>query len=123
MKISSALKNDIGNYSVLAENKAGKDQTLCRLFITLQPNVDETPLVNPDAFKLLNAPPTPYVDDDQDKNKKENYLPPRVIVPLSDVRLKEGENILMICKIVGQPKPKVRHVEKTVQISKSTNQI
>lgn len=110
LKINSSLKNDFGNYTVFAENKAGKAQTSCKLFITLQPNVDETPLVNPDAFKQLNAPPMPYIDDDQDKNKKENYLPPRVIVPLSDVRIKEGENILMICKIVGQPKPKVRQM-------------
>lgn len=77
------------------------------MFVTLMPNVDETPLVNPDAFKFLEAPLT-KPDDDLDREKKEHYLPPRVIVPLSDVRIKEGENVLMICKIDGYPKPKVR---------------
>lgn len=107
LKINGALKNDLGTYKVVAENKAGRDETACKLFVTLQPNVDETPLVNPDAFRQLDAPHHAPVKSDDEDRQKENLQPPRVVVPLSDVRLKEGDNILMVCKIVGQPKPKV----------------
>lgn len=110
LKIDTALKIDMGTYTVLAENRVGRDQTSCKLALTLQPNVDETPLVNPDAFKRLDTPhPPAKLDDDLDRDRKEHFLPPKVIVPLSDLRLKEGDNILMMCKIVGKPKPKVRN--------------
>lgn len=104
LKISNALKNDIGNYLVLAENKAGKDQTFCKLYIKSSPNVDETPLVNPEAFRLLEAVPVQPVDED---NEKEKYFPPYVIIPLTDLTLIEGCGVRLACKIDGYPKPKV----------------
>jgi hypothetical protein len=107
LKIPSALKNDLGNYLVVAENIVGRDQTSCKLFVSLQPNVDETPLINPEAFKLLDAP---LAKPDEDEFKpKEHFIPPRVIVPLSNVRINEGDTVLLACKIDGYPKPKVIH--------------
>ena len=106
LKINNALKSDLGNYLVLAENKAGKDQTFCKIHLTLLPNVDETPLINPDAFKFLEAPPVKASPDDDDKDK-ERYFPPNVIVPLENARLTEGDPVRLTCKIDGYPKPKV----------------
>lgn len=109
MRISNTLKNDLGNYTVVAENKAGKAQTSCQLRIDLQPNVDETPLINPDAFKFLDNPPSSApqtkLPDDEDKKR---FMPPNVIVPLSNARINEGESVLLACKIDGFPKPKVK---------------
>lgn len=106
LKISNAQKNDLGSYLVIAENKAGRDQTACKLFIDLLPNVDETPLIDPEAFKYLDLPPT-KPDNENDDIKKQNYIPPRVIVPLSNVRISESEPIRLVCKVDGYPKPKV----------------
>ncbi len=109
LKISNAQTNDIGNYLVLAENKAGKDQTYCRLSLKQLPNVDQTPYVNPDSFKFLEpkkgAEPRP--DRDQEK-----YRPPVVIVPLLNLRISEGDSVKFECKIDGYPKPKVLDSKK-----------
>ena len=90
----------------LAENKAGKDQTFCSIFVKEMPNVDITPLVNPEAFKYLDNPVKlpPRKDLDEDTGVPE---PPRVVIPLKDMTLKEGDPVLLVCKIVGNPKPKV----------------
>lgn len=105
LKISNAQKNDLGNYLVLAENKAGKDQTFCKIYVDLLPNIDETPLIDPEAFKFLEHPITKPIKDDSDDVIK--YIPPHVIVPLSNVKITEGEPLKLACKIDGYPKPKV----------------
>ena len=89
---------------VLAENIAGKADTGCKLFIDLLPNIDESPFVNPEAFKRLDAPP---VIPENDKEPKEHFIPPKVIVPLSDARISEGDKVYLTCKIDGYPKPQV----------------
>lgn len=95
--------NDVGSYLAVAENEAGVDQTNCNAFIKQMPNIDRTPLVNPDAFRYLEQPATekPRRDD------QENLRPPKVIVPLSNVKLEEGQSVLLACKIEGYPRPKV----------------
>lgn len=105
LKIDSAQLNDLGTYIVLGENEAGRDQTFCTLHIEQVPNIDQTPMVNPEAFRYLEQPVARKpldVDDDS-----ENLMPPKVIVPLQDLQLKEGEPVFLICKIDGKPKPKV----------------
>lgn len=97
--------NDLGTYIVLAENEAGRDQTFCTVHIQQIPNIDQTPMVNPDAFRFLEHPHVQRPHDIDDDN--ENLQPPRVIVPLQDLQLKEGEPVFLICKIDGKPKPKV----------------
>ena len=106
MRIDEAQKNDLGNYLVVAENKAGMDQTNCNLLITHTANIDETPLVNPDAFKFLEQPPTTFVPN-QNLEDAEKLIPPHVIIPLQDTQIKEGEPVLLVAKIDGYPKPKV----------------
>ena len=96
--------NDLGNYTAVAENPAGKDQTFCSVFVKLMPSIDDTPMVNPDAFKYLDHP---HVHKPRDMDELENVEPPRVVVPLQDLQLKEGEPIILMCKITGNPKPKV----------------
>lgn len=97
--------NDLGTYIVLAENEAGRDQTFCTVHVQQIPNIDQTPMVNPEAFRFLENPPQKKpLDVDEDN---ENLQPPRVIVPLQDLQLKEGEPVFLICKIDGKPKPKV----------------
>lgn len=111
LKITNTQKHDLGNYLVIAENIAGRDQTSCKLCIDLVPNVDERPLIDPEVFKFLEPHPKSKpgdLDDDlDDKNKAQNYIPPRVIVPLYNVRLSESEPIRLVCKVDGYPKPKV----------------
>lgn len=105
LKIDNATMNDVGTYICLAENKAGKDQTFCSIFVTEMPNVDERPLVNPEAFKFLeNKAPNA---DPQSPEEDGPMEPPRVIIPLKDMIIKEGEPVLLVAKIVGRPKPKV----------------
>jgi hypothetical protein len=94
--------NDVGHYTAVAENIVGKDQTNCNAYVNQMPNIDRTPMVNPDAFRYLEQP--------SDKNKRqevENVMPPKVIVPLSNVKLEEGQSVLLACKIEGLPRPKV----------------
>lgn len=105
LKIDNAQMNDLGTYIVLAENEAGRDQTFCTVHVQQIPNIDQTPMVNPDAFKFLENPPLRKALDIDEEN--ENLQPPRVIVPLQDLQLKEGEPVFLICKIDGKPKPKV----------------
>jgi hypothetical protein len=100
--------NDLGTYVVLAENEAGKDQTFCTVFIQQMPNIDQTPMVNPEAFKYLEHPPVRKMPD-QDDN--EVLQPPKVIIPLQDLKMKEGEPVLLLCKIEGNPKPKVSNLK------------
>jgi len=107
LKISNLRKSDLGNYLVLAENKAGKDQTFCKLFIKLLPNVDETSLINPEAFKFLEAPKSNNNNENPFNNEVQRYIPPHVIIPLSDMYISEGNYATLLCKIDGFPKPKV----------------
>lgn len=97
--------NDLGTYVALAENEVGKDQTYCTVFIQQMPNIDQTPMVNPDAFRFLDNPPMRKQPDRDDED--ENVEPPKVVVPLQDLQLKEGETVLLMCKITGKPRPKV----------------
>ena len=104
LKINEAQVNDIGNYSVIAENEVGMDRTNCAVSIRETPNIDNTPMINPDAFRYLESPNVdrkPASDDDTIK------YPPKVIVPLTDVKLEEGQSVLLACKIEGLPIPKV----------------
>jgi hypothetical protein len=50
------------------------------------------------------VPVKPLLDD----VGKLSFMPPKFIVPLNNIRLKEGENCKLLCKVVGNPKPKVK---------------
>ena len=95
---------DIGHYLVVAENEVGRDQTQCQVFVTQTASIDQSPIVNPDAFKYLEQQPHKARPEEVEK-----MLPPKVIVPLANVKLEEGKNVFLACKIEGQPRPKVNH--------------
>ena len=105
LKINNTLKNDIGDYLVLAENKAGNAHTSCQLRIQLVPNVDENSMINPDSLRLLASPLNHITPEHVDTNKR--LIPPCVIIPLSNVKINEGESVRLASKIDGFPKPKV----------------
>jgi hypothetical protein len=103
------VKNvDTGPYKCKAENIYGSDVTEATLFIIDGPNIDERPqTVNPDKYNKLDKPIAP-TDIDDDLRAKENLIPPRVKVPLSNVRLNEGDTVFLSCKIdAGYPRAKV----------------
>ncbi|RNA22005.1 titin isoform X1 [Brachionus plicatilis] len=104
LRISDAQMNDIGIFIALAENEAGSDQTQCEVTIQSMPNIDSTPMVNPEAFKYLEQPSyaRPKSVDELDE-----LSPPKVIVPLSNVKLQEGQTVILACKIEGYPRPKL----------------
>ncbi len=150
LKINDSVLNDAGLYSVLAENKAGSDQTNGRLDIVKESNVDDKPIINPNAFAHVQQPqseqplqvrrgpspapqhagrrgpspqtsmppappknayknlnPTPesvYVPND-DENRP--LTPPKVIVPLKDLKVDEGAPASLMTKIIGYPIPSV----------------
>lgn len=112
LRISDVQMNDVGVYTALAENEAGQDRTSCNTFIKQMPNIDTTPMVNPDAFRYLEHPnqATSARRPDQD----EKLVPPKVIIPLSNVKLEEGQSVLLACKIEGHPRPKLTWFKDSV---------
>lgn len=118
LRILNCQKNDLGDYVVYAENPHGQCETRCKVTIDLLPNIDETPMINPDIFKNLEQPLLPQSDADDDKNL--NYIPPHVIVPLTNVRITEGEPIRLTCKVDGYPKPKITWSKNNEPIPAST---
>ena len=106
LKIISTLKSDLGDYLCLSENKVGEDMTSCNLSLDLVPNVDVNSMMNPDAFAYLEHAPKTHINP----NLNETLIPPRVIIPLSHVKIEEGKQFKMACKIDGLPKPKVSYI-------------
>ena len=106
LRIDNVQMNDLGTYQVIADNPAGRDHTVGSLFVQQMPGVDRTPIVNPDAFRYLDQHPGVK---ERKPSLGEPGEPPRVIVPLQDIGVKESEPVLLMCKIIGNPKPKVRY--------------
>jgi hypothetical protein len=104
LRINDIQPNDQGQYVAFAKNKAGEDQTYCTIEIKITPNIDSTPMVSPEAFKYLETPRETKRPDDRDRV---NYQPPKFIIPLSNVKLDEGQSVQLACKVEGYPKPRV----------------
>jgi hypothetical protein len=103
LTINDAHMSDVGNYIAIAENEVGADQTQCQAFINQMPNIDNTSMINPDAFRFLEQPHKVAKRPEE----AENMRPPKVIVPLANVKLEEGQSVMLACKIEGYPRPKV----------------
>ena len=104
MKINDSVLNDAGIYTVVAENKAGSDRTDGRLEIEKESNIDNKPIINPNAFAYLNRPePTTPRRDSQ----SQPIHPPKIIVPLSNMHITEGKPCRLVCRIEGNPIPTV----------------
>ena len=97
---------DTGIYKCRAVNEYGFDVTESILFVIDGPNIDERPqTVNPDKYKTLDAPVAPVMPDLDDKLELQ---PPIVIIPLTDKVITEAVPVELMCKIIGNPKPKVQ---------------
>ncbi len=101
---------DTGVYKCRAENIYGQDNTISTLFIIDGPSIDERPqIINPDSYKNLSLPLPDYVWFDPDQlNDPSKGKPPKFIIHLPyQHKFKNGENIIMKCKVEGYPLPKV----------------
>ena len=106
LKIDDARLSDIGTYLVVAENIAGKDQTFADTYVLNTANVDQRPLIDPQAFVSLEKVPEPINYDKPEEMAKGR--PPRFIVHLpNELKLYDGEKVHMKCKVDGYPAPKV----------------
>lgn len=104
LKIESTQLNDVGNYLIVAENEVGKDQTHCSVSIIPESGVDTSPIVNPNAFRYLEQ----HAPSARGQEAPDPKVPPKVVVPLRDLNLQEGQSIFLPCKITGLPRPKVK---------------
>ena len=102
MKILNTLLSDQAIYACCAYNPMGQVQTQARLYVNKTPSIDQTPIVNPEAFKYLNKPRESIKSEEVFESQA-----PKVVVPLSNVKLLEGKPIFLACKITGFPKPRV----------------
>ena len=103
LQILNSRPDDQGVYTVRAVNPAGKDETTCKLMIRPTTSIDTRPFVQPEQFANLELKaPVPT------KEEMDNMEPPKVIVPLKSVLLKEGAPVLLQATITGRPTPNVR---------------
>jgi hypothetical protein len=85
LKIINASPDDAGKYSVTATNIVGSDET--------------------EADALLNSPKN-IIDDNYNK-------PPKIIIPLTNRKINEEDEIQFFCKVDGYPKPEVFEISYT----------
>ena len=103
LKISDANLNDAGVYTVVAENKAGTDHTDGRLDIEKESTIDTNPIIDPNAFAYLNRPEPQRPR----KDSREQGVPARIIVPLQNMKVPEGNPCRLVCRAEGYPAPTV----------------
>ena len=106
LKINDSQPNDSGQYEVIAENPLGSDRTRANLNVNRLPSIDNTPIINPDAFKYLN--PVPAQNAPPEDAHASKVSPPKVIIPLKDLNVSEGLPVNMMTKITGFPVPNIR---------------
>ena len=104
LKINDVCPEDAGAYTCIAENTAGTDITTADVFVIKMPDVDQKPIFNPENFKNLAKPNDLPIDLTENVDY---FFPPKVIIPLKNIKAKEGTNTMLACKIVGHPKPEV----------------
>ena len=80
LKINDARPDDIGKYNVTATNIAGSDETEAEALLSL-------------VKKSLD---------------NEKIRPPKIIIPLTDKKINEEDEIIFFCKVDGYPNPEVK---------------
>lgn len=106
LKIDNVLDNDSGFYEVIVENSTGSDRTAANLIVGHVASIDQRPIIDPNAFKYLSPPQTP-TQKTREPDEARNYQPPKVIIPLKDIRVHEDQPVTFMTKIIGYPIPKV----------------
>ena len=107
LKIKDVRPEDIGIYTCLAENPLGTVETSAVTFVVNTPNIDETAYIDPEKFINLNSKNANMLISYQEVNDAKMYIAPYIIKPLQNVRISEGNSIILKCLIDGYPKPKV----------------
>lgn len=102
---------DNGKYECKAVNMYGDDETFMKLIVTDVPGIDRTPHTShPETYKTLDYPEAPIFDPTYgiyDPDKEKEVQPPKVVIPLEDTEINELQPLVLTCKIIGNPKPKV----------------
>ena len=128
LQISDVMPHDIGEYTVIATNPAGKDSTTCTLSVVPdRPGVDDRAFVPQDKFKGLEYPQAygrqpfdivpgvdtrPFIEPERflnlkpipskeiaEKELKEPKRPPKVIVPLANVDMEEQMPVIFTTNV------------------------
>jgi hypothetical protein len=106
LKLNDAQLNDAGFYEVFVENPMGSDKTNASLIVTPSASIDKAPIVDPRAFKYLD-PTLSYPKEVPAGDEEGRPEPPRVIIPLKDIRVNESQPVNLLTKITGYPIPKI----------------
>lgn len=92
LQILASRPDDQGTYTVRAVNPVGSDETSCKLTIRPTSSIDNRPFVDGTRFRPLdNRPQSGTLGPDGN----EALRPPKVLVPMNNVRLTESEPILL----------------------------
>ena len=93
----------------------GKTETEAEGQIIITPNIDERSYIDTKHLEKLSK-----IVDISKINFEENakMKQPKIVIPLQNLQLKEGEDIILNCKIDGFPIPKVKKRVKNKKFSK-----
>jgi hypothetical protein len=92
LQILASRPDDQGVYTARATNPVGSDETSCKLTVRPVSSVDSRPFVGPEHFGPLEHRPV----TGHDVNDENQLLrPPKVLVPMNNVRLQESQPILL----------------------------
>ncbi len=97
MRINDANLDDSGTYRIKVENPIGKDEAEAQLLVGHTAVLDETPNIHPEDFTKIKEKQSP--DSVHEK--------PKFVIPLDDIKINEGDDLVFVCKVIGYPKPKV----------------
>ena len=118
LQILAARPNDQGVYTVRATNPVGSDETTCNLTIQPVSGVDTRPFVQPERFAPLEHRP---VTAGNINNEDQPRRPPKVLIPMNNVRLSEFQPIVLKSIIdAGYPMGKFTWLKDGRPIPEST---
>ena len=92
LQILASRPDDQGVYTVRATNPVGSDETSCKLTVRPVSSVDTRPFVQPEHFLPLEHRPLTSGNAD---DEKQPLRPPKVLVPMNNVRLTENQPIVL----------------------------
>lgn len=93
--------DDQGEYTLTARNPAGVASTSAKLKVKNVPSVDDTSYVNPDVFQKFDQKKQPQTNEPADAKANARL---KIIEPLKDFHLVEGNQAIFYCKIDAYPK-------------------
>lgn len=102
--LSNAKLSDQGKYTLEGRNAAGSASTSANLTVKSVPTIDDTSYVNPDIFQQFELKKKPTINQPQDKLDNARL---KIIEPLQDFNLVEGQQAVFTCTVDAYPKPEV----------------